>query len=147
MTSDVAVADAPEQLWAVVRQRTTHANVSNEIRPLLGRAWDLIGRHPELGRRGRNVALYHPDGSVEVGVEVPVRFADEPEVACGALPTGPVATCAYHGSYDGLGEAHRAVRAWAEASGRALAGTSWELYGHWTDDPSQLRTDVVYLLA
>jgi hypothetical protein len=23
---------------------------------------------------------------------------------------------------------------------------SWELYGHWEDDPAKLRTDVFYLL-
>ena len=27
-----------------------------------------------------------------------------------------------------------------------LAGPNWEVYGHWHDDPSQLRTDVFYLL-
>ena len=147
MTSDVAEAAAPEQLWAVVRQRTTIRAVSREIQPLLGRAWALIGRHPEWGRSGRNVALYHPDGSVEVGVEVPARFDDEPDVRCGALPTGAVATCAYFGPYGGLGSAHDAVKVWAHDTGRGLAGTSWELYGHWTDDPAKLRTDVVYLLA
>jgi len=27
-----------------------------------------------------------------------------------------------------------------------FAGPNWEIYGHWTDDPAQLRTDVFYLL-
>jgi hypothetical protein len=146
MMSEIGVAVAPEQLWAAVRQRTTAAAVSREIQPLVGHAWELIGRHPELGRRGRNVALYHADGSVEVGVEVPTRFEDAPEVLCAALPTGIVATCAYVGPYDGLGEAHDAIRAWARDTAHALAGTSWEVYGHWTDDMAQLRTDVFYLL-
>jgi hypothetical protein len=147
MTSEVEVAAAPEQLWAAVRQRTTKSDVAGEIRPLVGRAWEMLGRHPELGRRGRNVALYHPDGSVEVGVEVPAGFEDEAEVRCAALPTGTIPTCAYFGSYEGLGEAHGAIQAWARDAGRQLAGTSWELYGHWTDDPVQLRTDVCYLLG
>ena len=25
--------------------------------------------------------------------------------------------------------------------------TSWEVYGHWSEDPAQLRTDVFYLLS
>lgn len=146
MISAVHVQAAPEQLWAVVRQRTTVQAVSQEVQPLLGRAWELIGRHRELSRRGRNIALYHPDGSVEVGVEVPTWFADEPQVRCAALPIGTVATCSYVGPYEGLGAAHDAIRAWARDAGRALAGTSWEVYGHWTDDSAQLRTDVLYLL-
>jgi hypothetical protein len=146
VTSD-GVAVVAEQLWAAARRRTTAEAVSREIQPLLGQAWELIGRHPELGRRGRNVALYHADGSVEVGVEVPTPFADEPAVLCAALPAGAVATCAYFGPYDGLAEAHVAVRAWARDRGRALARTSWEVYGHWSADPAQLRTDVFYLLA
>jgi hypothetical protein len=147
MAAEVRVDVAPAQLWAAVRQPTTLATVSQEIQPLLGRAWALIGRHPELGRRGHNVALYHPDGSVEVGVEVPTRFADEPEVRCAELPTGSVATCAHIGPPDGLGETHRAIRDWAHDNGRALTGTSWEVYGHWAGDPAAFRTDVFYLLA
>jgi hypothetical protein len=30
--------------------------------------------------------------------------------------------------------------------GHALAGTSWEIDGHWTDDPAKLETRVGYLL-
>ncbi len=27
-----------------------------------------------------------------------------------------------------------------------LAGPSWEVYGHWHEDPAQLKTDIYYLL-
>ena len=30
---------------------------------------------------------------------------------------------------------------------RSLAGTSWEIYGDWNDDPTKLETLVVYLLC
>jgi len=36
---------------------------------------------------------------------------------------------------------------WCRSQGHRLSGTRWEVYGHWTDDPSKLRTDVYYLLA
>jgi hypothetical protein len=45
-----------------------------------------------------------------------------------------------------MGDAHAAVIAWCRANGRALTGTRWEIYGHWSDDPARVRTDVFYLL-
>ena len=104
MTSEIGVGVAAEQLWAAVRQRTTVAAVSREIQPLLVHAWETIGRHPELSRRGRNVALYHPDGSVEVGVEVSTRFEDEPEVHHEDVVIAAVAHAAKYDLRSGAGQ-------------------------------------------
>ena len=46
----------------------------------------------------------------------------------------------------GLADAHSAIHEWAKESSRALAGTSWEIYGDWNDDPAKLETLVMYLL-
>jgi effector-binding domain-containing protein len=43
--------------------------------------------------------------------------------------------------------AHNAIHQWAKENNQPLAGPSWEIYGHWTDDPAALRTDIYYLLA
>jgi hypothetical protein len=51
-----------------------------------------------------------------------------------------------HGDYARIGEANAAIIAWCRANDRLRAGPSWEVYGHWTDDPAQLRTDIYYLL-
>ena len=39
-----------------------------------------------------------------------------------------------------------AVREWCAEQGHTLAGPNWEVYGDWTDNPAELRTDVFYLL-
>jgi effector-binding domain-containing protein len=52
----------------------------------------------------------------------------------------------HHGSYAGLGAVNAAIRAWCLANGRTYSGPSWEVYGHWHEDPAQLRTEVYYLL-
>jgi effector-binding domain-containing protein len=57
-----------------------------------------------------------------------------------------VATTAHLGPYDRLHEAHEAILQWCSDHGHAMAGPAWEVYGHWNDDPSQLCTDVYYLL-
>jgi hypothetical protein len=50
------------------------------------------------------------------------------------------------GGYDGLQGAHQAIHAWCRLHGHALAGPSWEIYGHMCDPQSLPRTEVFYLL-
>lgn len=101
---------------------------------------------------GQNVFLYHggaaADGATEVefGVGVTAPFAPLGPVRYAELPAGEVATTTHWGDYAGLGSAHAAIVAWCRAHGRELAGPRWEVYGHWSDDPAQRRTDVYYLL-
>ena len=80
----------------------------------------------------------------------------ELDIACGvqvakggnaSTPAGTVATVVYWGPYDRMRPAHGAIHAWARDNNRPLAGPSWEVYGHWSDDPAQLRTDICYLLS
>jgi hypothetical protein len=61
-------------------------------------------------------------------------------------PAGEVAAAVHIGGYDRLKDTHDAIHAWAQAHNRAFAGTSWEIYGDWSDDPSKLETTVIYLL-
>jgi effector-binding domain-containing protein len=102
---------------------------------------------------GQNVFVYRGgggrDGETEVafGVGVSAPFAPVGPVRAVPLPVGPVAATTHWGDYAGLGAAHAAVVAWCEADGHAVAGTRWEIYGHWSADPAARRTDVYYLLA
>ncbi len=57
-----------------------------------------------------------------------------------------LATATRFGPYDRLDGAHSAIRKWRSDRGYPLAWPNWEIYGHWTDDPAQLGTDVFYLL-
>jgi effector-binding domain-containing protein len=101
---------------------------------------------------GRLIAIYW-DGSIrlEVGVELKGPFTDDGEVVSSATPAGAVASITHLGPYASLGWAHDAVRKWCQANERRLAGPSWEIYGHWRSewdaDPTQIRTDVCYLLV
>ena len=64
-----------------------------------------------------------------------------------ALPAGEVATATHRDDYPKLGVTHDAVRDYAAARGRKLAGPCWEIYGHATPDPSQAETEVFWLLC
>jgi effector-binding domain-containing protein len=98
--------------------------------------------------RWQNVMLYKDDvPNVEVGVLASGPFADAGNVISSALPAGMTAAAMHRGPYAELDVAHHAVRDWCAAHGRQLAGPRWEIYGHWREDPSDLETEVYYLLS
>jgi len=149
MSYPVQVTTVAEQLLAAARQRTTLNRVSSEIQHLLEAPWAFLRGNPDLRRDGHNVAVYRNesgDVSVEVGVQVVRNFAPTDLVVCSATPGGTVATTAHFGPYSELGPAHRAIISWCRENRRPLAGTYWEVYGDWDDNPAKLRTDLFYLL-
>jgi effector-binding domain-containing protein len=96
------------------------------------------------GKGGLNIVLYPGAVSGEFEIECGV------EVESGgnsSTPAGMVATTVYLGPYHQMNPAHKAIHQWVRENGHKLAGPSWEVYGHWSDDPAKLRTDIFYLLA
>jgi effector-binding domain-containing protein len=100
---------------------------------------------------GHNVVVYFDEGRpefrVEIGADVFAPFAGSDGVVCSATPGGRVATTRHIGPYSRLAEAHSALRAWCREARHSFTGVSWEVYGHWNDDPAKLETDVFYQLA
>jgi hypothetical protein len=136
----VEVKQVSEQAMAIVRGRAAMANLPTRIRELFDRFYAGF-----KGKGGLNIVLYP-------GPDVVGEF----EIACGVqleeggnafTPGGTVATTVYMGPYDRMKPAHEAIHRWARENGRQLAGPSWEVYGHWSDDPAKLRTDIFYLLS
>ena len=138
---------------AVVAQTTTWQEFPELWGPLLGQVYEFVRRRPQLATGDaeelwQNVMLYkdqRPD--VEVGVLVSEPFQAEGPVILSALPAGEVATATHLGDYAKLGVTHQAVRDYAAARGRELAGPCWEIYGHAPPDPSQAETEVFWLLS
>jgi effector-binding domain-containing protein len=146
MGYDVQLVQVPPQLTAVVRTQAKIPELPKVIRPLCGEVWQFA-KAAGLPRPGRHTALYLDCVmNIEVGVEVSQPFTGNGRVVCSALPAGTAVTTAHWGPYNKLGEAHHAVQEWAAKNGHALSGVSWEIYGHWSDDPTQLRTDVSWLV-
>ena len=138
---------------AVVAQTCTWTEFPNLWGSLLGQVYEFVRPRPELATGDgdelwQNVMLYknqRPD--VEVGVLVAGPFQDEGLVILSALPGGEAATATHRGDYAKLGVTHDAVRDYAVANGRQLAGPCWEIYGHARPDPSEAETEVFWLLG
>ena len=150
MTYDVRLETiAAARPTLVVRRKATLREIPDVVPAACGFVWNVVREHQVPGA-GRHVALYLDDQiNLEVGVELEAPFPGH--VGSSALPSGPVATAVHYGPYTRLRAAHEAIRDWCAKHGHAPAGPNWELYGHWEEawnrDPSQIRTDVFYLLA
>lgn len=145
----VEVKRVESQPTAVVRRRAKQSELPTVVPQGCGEVWAFIragGLHP-FSHPGRNLALYL-DGemNVEIGVEVTRPFTETERVFNASTPAGLVATTTHWGPYNRLGDAHGTVQKWCAEHGYALAGPSWEVYGHWDDDPAKVRTDVFWLL-
>jgi effector-binding domain-containing protein len=135
---------------AVIRRQADASQLSRLVPECCGLVWNAV--RAQQAKAGRHVAIYW-DGIIrlEVGVELLGPFAEHGEVVLSATPAGAVASATLFGPYGALGAAHGAIREWCSANNHSLAGPNWEIYGHWlpewNTDPSQIRTDVYYLLA
>src|SRR5262245_5032149 len=135
---------------AVVRRQARADEVCRLVPQCCGLVWNAL--EAQQLRGGRHVAIYW-DGTIrlEVGVEMSRPFAEQDDLVRSATPAGTIASVTHLGPYSGLGAAHHAIHDWCKARNYRLAGPNWEIYGHWLSgwdtDPSQIRTDVCYLLA
>lgn len=135
----VEILQVPEQLIAAVRGPATMATLPANIRALFDQFYAGF-----QGKAGLNI-VYYPGGVCgEFEISCGVLVADG---GTGSLPGGAVATTVYMGPYDQMKPAHEAIHRWVRENGRKIAGPSWEVYGHWNEDPAKLRTDIYYLLA
>jgi effector-binding domain-containing protein len=146
MNYQVEIKPVDSQTTAVVRCRAAQTQLAEVVPRLCGEVWEYA-RASGLPRPGRHVALYL-DGEInlEVGALMDRPFTGSDRVVCSSTPAGWVAMTEHVGPYQRLGEAHAAVHRWCAENGHTLAGPSWEIYGHWTDDVSKLTTEVYYLL-
>lgn len=146
MEGQVLIQRVASQTTAVVRRRARPSELATVVPQACGEVWQFV-RAARVPHPGRLLAVYlNCDGDIEVGAEVGGPFAGDGQVVPSSTPAGLVATAAHFGPYHRLGETHAAIRKWCADHGHRLTGASWELYGHWTDDVTQLRTDVFYLL-
>lgn len=148
MTYEVEEGVEPERPTAVAKGRASFEELPQEIQRLIDVVYEGL-RKAGISRTGKNIVLYddHSDEmEIEVGVEVSDLIEASELVVSSVLPSGAVAKTLHTGSYSDLHKAHRAIQDWCEDNDRKLAGPNWEIYGHWSDDESQLETDVYYLL-
>jgi hypothetical protein len=151
--SGVRLVRAVSLPTVVVAGATTWEEFPSRWGPMLDQVYAAVrpaapGR-PIVGEgRWQNVMLYKDDvPNIEVGVLASGPFSPTGNVISSVLPGGAAATTTHRGPYVELDAAHRSIRDWCARRGHRLAGPRWEIYGHWTDNPNELETEVYYLLG
>ena len=149
MIYSISVQRVTPRRLAMVRERMPLREVPSRFRPLLDQVY-AVAKGGVIALDGQNVFVYHAGpydiADVEFGVGVENAFAPIGRAQYSEVPGGDVATTTHWGDYGALGAAHEAVVAWCRSEHLTLAGISWEVYGHWHDDPSKRRTDIYQLL-
>lgn len=140
------IEEVAAQPVAVVRRQASRAELSRVVPTACGVVWDFVRKHHI--RAGRNIAIYHDTSmTLDCGVEVEGPFAAEGDVFYSATPAGRAVAAVHWGPYSELARAHDGIQAWCAAQGLKACLPCWEVYGHWSDDPAKVRTDVYYLLG
>ena len=149
MTYSISLQHVSPRPIAAVRESMAIRDVPSRFRPLLDQVY-AAKKSGAITLDGQNVFVYHAGASgiaeVEFGVGTETHFAPIGRVQYSETPAGDVVTTTHWGDYSTLGAAHDAVVAWCRAERHTLAGISWEVYGHWDDDPSKRRVDIYQLL-
>jgi effector-binding domain-containing protein len=146
MSYTVTVTDVVARPTVVVPSTTTWREFPTLWRDLLDEVWVGL-RSSGIDQGCRNVMLYWDNvPHVEVGVELHEPCPLTGRVVASALPAGQVAMTVHRGSYRDLALAHQAVLDWCNMHERLPVGPRWEVYGPHNDDPTQVWTEVYYLL-
>ena len=143
---EVREVNVAERAVAGVRAQVPRGRVGQEFGRYLDQVY-AAGRAGALALDGQNIFIYRLATATDLTVDFCVGVT-APFTAIGAVlplttPTGVAATTTHVGDYGRLVEATAAIEAWCRAHGRRRAGPSWEVYGHWHEDPAQLRTEVI----
>ena len=140
------IIDLDPTTIARVRMSSSPSTVARDIRAALDQVWGVI-RSGHAAVAGHNIAVYHGGfGNVEFGVQVAEAFEPVGNVQAATSPSGPAAHEVHLGPYSELGSAHARLRDWAVAEHHDLSDVVVEVYGDWTENESELRTDLFHML-
>ena len=151
MTYQVTVKELPPQPVVSVHLHGLE-NIGQVMGPTLGR---LFGYVAESGASpaGPPFCIYHDaeamseDMAFDVCVPTGRLLSPTDDIDAYELPGGRAAATLHVGPYTDVGGAYQALMGWIQAHGHETAGPPREIYlsdPNQVDDPSQLRTEVLW---
>ncbi len=141
------IVQTEARLTAVIRLNMPRDQIQEVMGPAMG---EVMAAVTAAGLSPAGCFFTHhlkmSPGIFDFEVGVPVTAAIEPvgRVQAGQWPAATMATTAYHGPYEGLGDAWGEFVDWIEAQGHAPAPDLWECYitgPQSSEDPSSWRTE------
>jgi effector-binding domain-containing protein len=149
MPHEMKLLQVPSHSLAIVRRKVQQSSFPQVIPDAFTEVWDFL-HSSGIENDGINVVVYRHDHddlfNIECGVRVARSFEPSDKVTSAHTPAGLTATTTHDGPYTRLPETHSALRKWAVAQGKTLAGVSWEIYDHWTPEAPEPSLEIFYLL-
>lgn len=149
MSYTVDIVDIQPVILAVAETHLLPAEVSSKIRGLFDIVYKWLPTS-NVQQVGHNYAVYDQSAGsgmrMRAGFPVSERFPDSESVKCFELPAGRALHTSHTGPYSKLCDAYTALLDLCSREGQTTSGQSWEVYGDWHDDPSQLVTDLYFRL-
>jgi effector-binding domain-containing protein len=150
--ADVEVVNVEAVTTAVIPGPTTREQLSAAIGERLGPVWDFVRATGDL-QPNNSVVVYfgNPDdgAEIEVGVRVGRTFDPPPDspIVCSSIPAGRVVRAVNRGPYSQMHPTYQAIEQYIRDNDLTVIGPSWEIYGDWVEDESQLETEIVFRIA
>jgi effector-binding domain-containing protein len=150
MGYDVQITEVPRRDVAVVRTRTTFAEIPAFMGSAFGRVAEALGPRGLLGEGpavGRYTEMDQASGRlvVSAGFIVPAPIEPVGDVVPDELPAGEVATTVHLGPYSRVSDAYDAIAAAMALHGRELDETTmWEEYWSPPGTPDDQTKTVVF---
>lgn len=149
MHTGISIREVESGPLAAARVTTELSTWPREFMRTLDKVYGAV-KAGHVRKNGKNVMVYYPrpDGRVDIacGVEIGEPFEPVGEVVACETPSGLAVTTTHIGPYRELSASHAALVEWMHKNGHHSTGICWEVYGHWTDDVTQLRTDLFHLV-
>jgi len=131
------------ELSGVGKMHDAAKSYAEELIELLDIVWARV-KSQQIPNTGINHAVYDAEGNLFAGVVV-----TQPGAPPAGLETRKIEIARYlhgmhAGPYQGLVAAHARMREEIARRGLAQAAMVIEIYGHWSAEPSQLETQLIY---
>jgi hypothetical protein len=144
---NIKIVDAPLELnlSGVAKTHDPLKSYGDDLIELLDVVWKSV-KSRAIPTTGINHVVYGDQDEVFAGVVIlpPGEMPDGLEARHIVLKR--YAYYKYIGSYAGLPQAHKAMAEEIDRLGLVRTTPQIEIYGHWTEDPAKLETELIYTL-
>jgi effector-binding domain-containing protein len=144
---NIKIVDSPLELKlsGVAKTHDPAKSYGDELIELLDVVWKSV-KSRSIPTTGINHVVYGDQGEVFAGVVITASGVMPDELEAREIVVKRYAYYKYVGSYSGLPGAHKEMVGEIDRLGLVRKAPLIEIYGHWTEDPEKLETELIYAL-
>jgi effector-binding domain-containing protein len=144
---NIKIVESPLELKlsGVAKTHDAAKSYGDELIELLDVVWKSV-KSRGIPTTGINHVIYGDQGEIFAGVVITVTRVIPEGLSLREIVVKRYAYYKYVGPYAGLPNAHKEMAEEIERLGLVRKAPQIEIYGHWTEDPAKLETELIYAL-